>query len=48
MDHPLRASRAPFEGAIPADRQSRIRGIRLVSVEACFHGGHKAPSSKME
>ncbi|TMH03112.1 MAG: exosortase Q [Betaproteobacteria bacterium] len=29
MDHPLRPSAAPFEGATAADRQSRIRGVRL-------------------
>ena len=31
MNHPLRASRAPFEGATPADRRSRICGVRLVA-----------------
>ena len=31
MSHPLRASRAPFEGATPADRRSRICGVRLVA-----------------
>ncbi len=30
MNHPLRASRAPCKGAPLADRQSRIRGGRLV------------------
>ncbi len=30
MNHPLRASRAPFEGAPLADRRSRIRGGRWV------------------
>ena len=31
MDHPLRPSAAPFEGATPADRQSRIRGVHLAA-----------------
>jgi len=31
MNHPLRPSAAPFEGATPADRQSRIRGVHLAA-----------------
>lgn len=30
LDHPLRPSAAPFDGAPPADRRSRIRGVRLL------------------
>ena len=36
MNHPLRPTAAPFEGATPADRQSRIRGVHLISRLAAF------------
>lgn len=36
MNHPLRHSTAPIEVATPADRLSRIRGVRLISSLAGF------------
>ena len=46
VNHPLRPSAAPFEGATPADRQSRIRGVRLVGLAAvlllCAGSAHAA------